>query len=50
MDGDVAPERGLSASMARYSHEGEGEGGTRTSIPTGGPSMRMSGCPSAQPD
>ena len=26
MDGDVAPERGLSSSMARYSHEGEGEG------------------------
>ena len=42
MDGDVAPERGLSSSMVRYSHEGEGERGTRTSIPTGGPSIRMS--------
>ena len=43
MDSDVAPERGLSASMALYSHVGEGEGGGGRAFAPGVPRTEPAG-------
>ena len=42
MDSDVAPERGLSSSMALYTDEGHSEGVGGRAFAPGAPSIRMS--------